>query len=123
MDWDYHFSLKDSIIKKTFLIFVATLLSGCLMAGQSDQKDLPVLKGPYLGQKPPGMTPEVFAPVPLQADKTWFWHGSPSFSPAGSEIHFVKYIKGKNVTEIFRIKMACQIWAARSNPVEALRHE
>lgn len=26
------------------------------------QNDWPVLKGPYLGQKPPGMTPEIFAP-------------------------------------------------------------
>ena len=28
----------------------------------AQQNDFPVLKGPYLGQKPPGMTPEVFAP-------------------------------------------------------------
>ncbi len=26
------------------------------------QENLPVLKGPYLGQKPPGKTPELFAP-------------------------------------------------------------
>ena len=30
--------------------------------GQTKQDDFPVLKGPYLGQTPPGMTPEVFAP-------------------------------------------------------------
>jgi hypothetical protein len=99
-------------MKKTFLIFVATLLPACLMAGQPDQKYFPVFKGPYLGQKPPGMTPEVFAPVPLQADKTWFWHGSPSFSPVGNEIYFVKYSKGKNVTEIYRMRKEGQIWGA-----------
>jgi hypothetical protein len=30
--------------------------------GHAQQSDFPHLKGPYLGQKPPGMTPEVFAP-------------------------------------------------------------
>jgi len=100
------------MIKKTFLIFVATLLSGCLMNGQPDQKDFPVLEGSYLGQKPPGKTPEIFPPISLQADKTWFWHGSPSFSPDGNEIYFVKYIKDKNLTEIYRMKKEGQIWAA-----------
>jgi hypothetical protein len=28
----------------------------------SQQRDFPKLTGPYLGQKPPGMMPEVFAP-------------------------------------------------------------
>jgi len=28
----------------------------------AQQDDFPVLKGPYLGQKPPGITPEVFEP-------------------------------------------------------------
>jgi len=28
----------------------------------TQQSDFPKLTGPYLGQKPPGMTPEVFAP-------------------------------------------------------------
>ena len=33
------------------------------------QEDFPVLKGPYLGQKPPGMTPELFAPGIVSVDK------------------------------------------------------
>lgn len=37
-----------------FLVFV--------FVSDSRMDDFPVLKGPYLGQKPPGMTPEVFAP-------------------------------------------------------------
>jgi len=32
------------------------------------QEDVPRLKGPYLGQKPPGMTPEVFAPGIVSKD-------------------------------------------------------
>jgi len=38
--------------------------------------ELPVLKGPYLGQQPPGQTPEVFAPsiisTPAPEGSSWF---------------------------------------------------
>ena len=40
------------------LIFFTLLVSLPVIAAD----DWPVLKGPHLGQKPPGMTPEVFAP-------------------------------------------------------------
>lgn len=42
---------------------ISILLSPC-----SAQDDFPVLKGAYLGQKPPGMTPEVFAPGIITTD-------------------------------------------------------
>ena len=56
-------------MKAKWIIFVAVnvmLLSGC-----ENKNDYPVLKGPYLGQKPPGMTPELFAPdiVPTEANE------------------------------------------------------
>ena len=35
---------------------------GFLLIGLSLQTDFPLLEGPYLGQKPPGMTAEIFAP-------------------------------------------------------------
>jgi hypothetical protein len=41
------------------VIFVILILI-CGVYAQQD--DSPVLKGPYLGQKPPGQIPEVFAP-------------------------------------------------------------
>lgn len=34
----------------------------------TQQSDFPVFKGAYLGQKPPGMTPEIFAPGVLSTD-------------------------------------------------------
>jgi Tol biopolymer transport system component len=37
----------------TFILF----LTGC-----TGKNNFPLLKGPYLGQKPPGITPEIFAP-------------------------------------------------------------
>lgn len=42
-------------------ILVFILMSGTFY-GQERSNDFPVLKGPYLGQKPPGLTAEVFAP-------------------------------------------------------------
>jgi hypothetical protein len=47
--------------------------------------DLPELKGPYLGQKPPGTTPEVFAPGVISVDEN-FEHSAAVFSPDGSEV-------------------------------------
>jgi Tol biopolymer transport system component len=47
----------------------------------------------YLGQTPPGNTIRRFPPDNLQmlANGSWSWHGSPSFSPDGREMFFVKY--------------------------------
>jgi hypothetical protein len=41
-------------------------------------------RGPYLGQKPPGATAEIFAPGLLSDDD--FPHGSPVFTPGGNEM-------------------------------------
>jgi hypothetical protein len=44
-------------------MLVSLLLLVLLFSGYCSKKaDSPVLKGPYLAQKPPGMTPEIFAP-------------------------------------------------------------
>jgi len=48
--------------------------------------DFPVLKGPYLGQKPPGMTPEIFAPGIISTND--HFETSPAFSPDGKEFYF-----------------------------------
>jgi hypothetical protein len=44
---------------KWMLFIVACIL---LLLSCKSKEDFPVLSGPYLGQKPPGLTPEVFAP-------------------------------------------------------------
>lgn len=52
----------------------------------SDQVgDFPVLKGPYLGQKPPGVYPEIFAPGIISVDSN-FEHSAAVFSPDGEEV-------------------------------------
>jgi len=46
-------------MKKQFLI---SFLLSIIITVNAQQLDFPKLTGPYLGQKPPGMTPEIFAP-------------------------------------------------------------
>lgn len=43
--------------------------------------NFPKLTGPYLGQKPPGNTPELLAPGIVSTEKNE--HMTPAFSPSG----------------------------------------
>ena len=61
----------------TFLI-----LSSC-----ARQRDSSILKGPYLGQKPPGVTPEIFAPGFISTELEEF---GCSFTPNGTEFYFTQ---------------------------------
>lgn len=58
------------------LIPIFLVTTGC---GKND--DFPVLKGPYLGQKPPGMTPEIFAPGIISLEGSY--EGGATFSYDG----------------------------------------
>lgn len=50
------------------------------------EDEFPVLKGPYFGQKPPGLIPEVFAPGIVSIDRRF--EGAISFSPDLEELYF-----------------------------------
>jgi hypothetical protein len=54
-------------MKKPILISYMLLLSAIVNAQQTD---FPKLTGPYLGQKPPGMTPIIFAPGSVSTERT-----------------------------------------------------
>jgi len=90
-------------------ILPLTLLILCQAQGSpKDKSDFPVLKGPYLGQKPPGMTPEPFAPN-LLPDKYW-WHSAPAFSQDGKEVYFSVFIKSEAYSErimYMRVENGC----------------
>ena len=48
---------------KQLYFFIALLLTILIISNNSySQDEFSVLKGPYLGQKPPGLTAEIFAP-------------------------------------------------------------
>ncbi len=53
----------------------------------AQQSDYPKLKEPYLGQKPPGMTPEVFAPGIIATDGEA--QNCLTISPDGQEIYWI----------------------------------
>jgi len=60
-----------------------------LLAGKgADRSDIqfPVLEGEYLGQKPPGDAPELFAPGIVSS--IWGLHSTAVFSPDGNEVHW-----------------------------------
>lgn len=52
----------------------------------------PELKGPYLGQNPPGMTPEIFAPGIVSTKEHKEFSGT--FAPDGMEYYFFRFADG-----------------------------
>ena len=56
------------------LLLTILFLIGCKTQTDKANSDFPVLKGPYLGQKSPGITPEIFAPgiVPTENNESLY---------------------------------------------------
>ncbi|MBU1014749.1 MAG: hypothetical protein KKG99_17270 [Bacteroidetes bacterium] len=83
---------------KKYLIFAAVVFNNINLFSQIDQKDFFVLNGPYLGQKPPELVAEIFAPGLFPSKD--FIHGSPVFSIDGNEIFFpgLKWMRNINGT-------------------------
>jgi len=71
-------------MKKRICIISLMLLTAISITAH--EKDFPKLTGPYLGQTPPGLTPEIFAPGIVSTD--FYHHCSPSISPDGKEIYW-----------------------------------
>jgi Tol biopolymer transport system component len=70
---------------------------------------MPVLTGPYLGQAPPGRTPEVFAPGLISFG--FHEHGL-TFSRDGTEAYFVTTDVGYSHYVIVRLVMEKDRWSA-----------
>jgi len=73
----------------TFPLRILSIVTGLLIltAAGSSSGDLefPDLAGPYLGLKPPGLMPEIFAPGVVSTEA---WEAAPTFSPDGNELFF-----------------------------------
>jgi hypothetical protein len=73
---------------KLKVIFIGVLLLDSLVfSSYAHQDDFTALKGPYLGQKPPGMIPEIFAPDII----TNAPHSVAVFSSDGLEVFWVPW--------------------------------
>lgn len=68
-----------------YLAFLPSLIFTTCVNAQPD--DFPILKGPFLGQKPPGEKPEIFAPGIISTEAEEF---GCCFSPDGTEFYFTR---------------------------------
>lgn len=82
---------------------IVIILSSC-----SNRITIQDLKGPYLGQKPPGMTPEVFAPGFISTDKNEL---CAVFSPEGDEFYYAIHVhEPKDQYMIMFTKQVDGVW-------------
>jgi hypothetical protein len=65
------------------------VLFSLVLVNSAPQSEIPELEGAYLGQTPPGMVPEVFAPGILNTETMGAFCSV--FSPDGNEFHLVYY--------------------------------
>ncbi len=88
------------------IVSLTALASGCVRDSETA-----VIRGPYLGQRQPGKTPEVFAPG-IISRAGFHLHSSLTFSPDGKEIYFTKYVSEPEVQgTIWRMKQEGDVWA------------
>ncbi len=73
-------------MKRKWMVFLTMFFMLVIIIVCSKQNDLPTLKNPYLGQKPPGMKPELFAPGIISSPD--FLEYCLTFSSDGKEIYF-----------------------------------
>ena len=92
-------------MKRTMFLFCLLVLMATNLLSQ--QSDFPKLTGPYLGQKPPGMTPEIFAPGIISTESHEF---SCCFSPDGKEFYFTRRHPELNETLLMVSKLVDGLW-------------
>ena len=74
-------------IKGLLILTVAILF---IFSHCTRQDSQPLLEGDYLGQSPPGKTPEIFAPGIITTE--YHEHSSPAFSLDGTEVYWSVFI-------------------------------
>lgn len=98
-------------IKSLILLFVLITILACQDKSINDPGPAQ-LKGVYMGQSTPGNTLVRFLPNDSYiSNSNWWWQGSPTFSPDGNEMYFVKYFTGSVVHEIWYSKSVNGIWS------------
>jgi Tol biopolymer transport system component len=96
------YPVKQKLNFLGFMLLIIFLISHC-----AQQKDTPKLTGFYLGQEPPGMTPELFEPTIVS---TGLDELNSVFSPDGREFYFcVREFLG--AVSIFQMTMERENWS------------
>ena len=103
-------------MKKAHFILILVLVlffNACKTKKQSSKdSDSPTIVSPYFGQKPPGLTPEVFAPGIVSVDGRY--EGGVTFSPDLDEMYFSPTVNGHSV--VYFSKLENKKW---TNPKKA----
>jgi len=76
--------LKRNFYEKILLVILILLGQTRSLSCQINEKDFPILKGPYLGQEPPDLKPKIFAPGVVSTE--YINHSTICISPDGIEI-------------------------------------
>ena len=95
-----------SVLKYPVMNLEAILIIIFTLNGFAQQGEFPVMKGPYLGQKPPGELPELFMPGIISNCDL---HSSVYFSPDGKEVYFSK-LKESNIWYIVFMRVKNGQW-------------
>jgi hypothetical protein len=93
--------MKKTLPVICFLVLAATNLI-------SQPSDFPKLTGPYLGQKPPGTTPEIFCPGIVSLKEFVEFKGS--FSPDGKEYYFYRHSLPDIIPTLYFTKLEKEYW-------------
>jgi len=80
--------MKKNVFLIIALLIVTVFATNCNQQNKSEREteiDFSTLSGPYLGQKPPGMKPEIFAPGIISTEKSEL---NAVFSPKENEFYY-----------------------------------
>ncbi|MFH1197140.1 MAG: hypothetical protein V1720_15695 [bacterium] len=78
----------------------------------SQQSNSNKITGPYLGQSPPGNTPELFAPG-IISHPDYFEHSAAVFSPDGNEVYWAAKRNGDRLFKIYFMKLIDGKWTEK----------
>ena len=92
-------------------VFLLAAMIGMAVESQTRDTDFPVLKGPYLGQTPPGSRAEVFAPGIISTGNI---DKCAVFTPRGDEFYFS--VLGDSTCFIAVSRLTNGIWSRPSIP-------
>lgn len=94
-------------MKKAFFMIGFLILTAMVASSWKTQEEFTDLKGDYMGQKPPGMTPEKFLPGVVSTTKTEF---NAAFSPDGKYFFYSVNEAGREA--MLFMKRANDRWTA-----------
>lgn len=90
-----------------FIFVLSFLIVGCGAATPIQPTATPEIVTAYLGQTPPGLTPQVFAPGIVSIEGATEFAGT--FSPDGTEFYFTRWFDGQE-SAIYETHLVSGVW-------------